>query len=102
MIVMAHFVMANTVFMHTHRGFDGNTVTHSHPYLPSGGHAHSQQALDALSLFNAAAGAFNVSAVVAVAAYTAAFTVLADACHSSALVRVVKVFGLRGPPQCMV
>ncbi|MEG0519394.1 MAG: hypothetical protein RR555_11115 [Bacteroidales bacterium] len=39
-------------FFHTHT-FDWGTVTHSHPYIPSGGHTHSQtQCLVIASLTN--------------------------------------------------
>lgn len=42
-----------TLFPHTHT-YEWGKVTHSHPYLPSGGHAHSTvglQLLDQLSSF---------------------------------------------------
>ena len=36
--VFVNFVFSNTVFMHSHISDDGRTVTHSHPYMPSGHH----------------------------------------------------------------
>ena len=52
--VFAFFYCGNALFMHTHI-LDGNTmVVHSHPYLPSGHHSHSSQALESIAGFNAA------------------------------------------------
>ncbi len=102
MLVMVHFVMANTVFMHTHRCFDGHTVTHSHPYLPSAHHTQSQQALDSLSIFNAVAGSMDVSPYVSVADAESAFTVIADKCLVFVTVAFLRVSGLRDPPRCML
>lgn len=57
MIVFVNFVFSNTVFIHTH--FEGNhSYTHSHPYLPSSNHSHSQNVLNLIAGFNAVAAAF--------------------------------------------
>lgn len=99
MFVLAHFVLANTVFMHSHRCFDGNVVTHSHPYLPSAHHNHSQQALDSISVLNIMAGSMNASPYLSVgAAYIYAYAIIADACSTAAPTRDVHISALRGPP----
>ena len=45
---------ANTLFIHTHVVQDGVSVVHSHPFLPNGGHTHSSQAIQVISLINSA------------------------------------------------
>lgn len=60
-IVFVNFMFSNTIFMHSHTGADGKTVTHSHPYLPTSGHQHSAQSLNLISIFNASAASANVS-----------------------------------------
>lgn len=55
----------NTVFMHTHHGIDGRSITHSHPYVPSSSHSHSALSLDQIAGFNlSAASAQAASAIV--------------------------------------
>lgn len=57
MLVFVNFVFSNTVFIHTH--IDGDhSYTHSHPYLPSSSHGHSQNAVNLIAGFNAIAAAF--------------------------------------------
>lgn len=67
--VFVNFVFSNTVFLHSHHiGHD--IVTHSHPYLPSSHHGHTQQALDLISAFNAAVNAFDAESDAFVTAPT--------------------------------
>lgn len=51
--VFAFFYCGNTLFLHTHI-IEGNKIVHSHPYLPSGTHSHSSQALESIAGFNTA------------------------------------------------
>jgi len=51
--VFAFFYCGNTLFVHSHSLGD-HMVVHSHPYIPSGHHTHTQGALDSLAGFNAA------------------------------------------------
>lgn len=58
LVAFVNFAFANVVFMHSHTDADGITVTHSHPYVPSQHHGHSQQSLDQIASFNASAASF--------------------------------------------
>lgn len=56
-VLLAAFIFlfcANTLFIHTHVADDGVYVVHSHPFLPHSSHTHSTQALQVISLANAA------------------------------------------------
>lgn len=57
-VVFVNFVFSNTVYTHCHTDANGNPVAHSHPYVPSSGHAHSQAQLDNIANFNQSSGAF--------------------------------------------
>lgn len=46
-VVFAIFVCGNTLFIHTHSE-NGQTVTHSHPYLPGQAHHHSANAFQCI------------------------------------------------------
>lgn len=52
-VVFAIFVCGNTLFIHTHSE-NGQTVTHSHPYLPGQAHHHSANAFQCIGGANAA------------------------------------------------
>ncbi|MEG1607309.1 MAG: hypothetical protein RR931_01395 [Mucinivorans sp.] len=41
----------STLFTHSHT-FSWGTVTHSHPYLPNGGHSHTATECQTISLLN--------------------------------------------------
>ncbi len=50
--VFAFFVCGNTLCLHSHTIGD-YTIVHSHPYLPSSQHTHSQQSLNTIAALNA-------------------------------------------------
>lgn len=50
--VFVSFMLANTVFIHSHSLADGTHISHSHPYNPSTGHTHSANALSLINAFN--------------------------------------------------
>lgn len=57
----------STFFLHTHN-FDWGTVTHSHPYMPTGSHSHTSaqcQTIESLAnlLFTLVATAFIVATI---------------------------------------
>lgn len=52
-LLFAVFYGESTLFVHTH-SYEWGTVTHSHPFMPSSSHQHTQnecQAIDMLSAF---------------------------------------------------
>lgn len=62
-VVFAIFVCGNTLFIHTHSE-NGQTVTHSHPYLPGQAHHHSANAFQCIGGANAATFSMLPSAVM--------------------------------------
>lgn len=98
MFVLAYFMTANTIFMHTHRCIDGNVVTHSHPYVPSSHHTHSAQAFGAIDAFNLAAGSLNTAAATVLPAASGVFVVIDFPSFIRIYVGNTIHFGLRAPP----
>lgn len=82
-------------FFHTHT-FEWGTVTHSHPYIPSGGHTHSQtQCLAIASLTNLLV-TFTAAFVVAV--FFKVIRIL-DVADIFPVARYIRFYcPLRGPP----
>lgn len=96
--VFVNFVFSNTVFMHSHIFDDGRTVTHSHPYMPSGHHAHSSVSLDLVAQFNASAASMeSTSAVVVDGAYVQCSELVCRDIQSFSLA-CAGAYTLRGPP----
>jgi len=54
LVLFAMFFCGNTLFVHTHRLFDGQIETHSHPFLPGSAHSHSDAGFQAIAQINAA------------------------------------------------
>ncbi len=57
LVLFAMFFCGNTLFIHTHRLFDGHTEVHSHPFMPGTAHSHSDSGFQAISHINAALAA---------------------------------------------
>lgn len=68
--LFAFVYCGNALCLHTHTDAAGNTVTHSHPYLPSAQHSHSSTALDTINLLNAALQQLTAPTATAFTAYT--------------------------------
>mgnify|MGYP001054495653 CR=1 FL=1 len=96
--VFVNFVFSNTVFMHSHITDNGRTVTHSHPYMPSGHHAHSSVSLDLVAQFNASASSMeSASAIVVDDAYVSCHEIVCRDIESFSFA-CVGAYSLRGPP----
>lgn len=95
--LLANFVLANTVFVHTHLSASGIPVTHSHPYLP-GGHSHSSVSFDSIGGFNCAASAFEGSATLLSTAPAAVYCRMAVGDIRATEVGFINCTTLRGPP----
>ena len=98
MLVFVNFMFSNTLFTHAHKGADGRTETHSHPYLPSAGHGHSSNSLDLVSAFNMAASAAQASQAPALCVSAGSYSLITEYIIPLALAGPVKVRFLRGPP----
>lgn len=59
LVLFAMFFCGNTLFIHTHRLFDGHTEVHSHPFIPGTTHSHSGSAFQAIAHINAALAAID-------------------------------------------
>lgn len=59
--IFAWFYCGNTLFLHSHI-YQGRTIVHSHPYLPSDTHTHTSLALQSIAAFNAASTAMDIPA----------------------------------------
>ena len=51
LILFISYYAENTLFVHTHQ-FSWGKVTHSHPYLPSSSHSHSETECSTITLLN--------------------------------------------------
>ncbi len=93
-----NFVFMNTVFVHTHFLSDGSAVSHSHPYLPSSHHSHSEASLLSIAQYNADAATMEGSAFYAHIFFE---TDWRD-CACDVIIRFITINvlseGLRGPP----
>lgn len=100
--LFVHFVMANSVFMHTHIGVDGSAVTHSHPYLPGSGHSHTSQAMTAIGSFNAAASGIEGASGTVLPPVAAEWHKV-HMCLEPGVPSVSHIAaGERGPPECIL
>ena len=101
MLVFVNFVFSNTVFMHTHS--DGNqSYTHSHPYLPSSGHTHSQNAVSLIAGFNAVAAAFQSATPLIIQQPTVPSSTV-DIIYCPLVCRgTIISLALRGPPSSLL
>ena len=98
MCVFVNFVFANTVFMHAHQLYDGRTVTHSHPYLPSSAHGHTADALALISQLNLAAASMEGSSALSIDSMPEPWSKVVCLCVDLCAEAVVGVAALRGPP----
>lgn len=102
MLVFVNFMFSNAIFTHVHKGVDGRSVTHSHPYLPSGSHGHTALSLDLVAAFNTA----SVSAMAEESAWESApvhiYSLISTDIVSFAVVSFVSAYSLRGPPALCV
>lgn len=96
--LFVNFVMANSVFMHTHICVDGSRVTHSHPYMPGTCHTHTSQALTAIGAFNAAAAGMESSSGQMGADAPAEWHRVYGCAVPHVCAVVLKAAGERGPP----
>lgn len=95
-LFMSYYAGA-TLFTHTH-SFEGGSVTHSHPYVPSGNHTHSAASIhliNTLTLAGALLGVAVTLATVAVADVTYVVRALRRVIHTKLL-----HCPLRAPPVC--
>lgn len=97
--VFAFFVCGNTLCLHSHRIGD-YTVVHSHPYLPSSNHSHSQQSLNTIAAFNTTP-VLNETAPTEPAAPTFSIVALmASAIRTFISQYLSELNLLRAPPAC--
>ncbi len=96
--VFVNFAFANTVFLHTHQGFAGHAVTHSHPFFPSSHHGHTSQSLDQVAAFNTASVSVDVPSVAALAPVPSFYVEITDAEYAVAASVDCCAASLRGPP----
>lgn len=84
--------------MHTHVGTDGRHITHSHPFIPSSGHAHSAMQLDQIAGFNSSAAAMDVAGSPAIS-HPAEFILLSDNYINFDTIAGIRIpCSLRAPP----
>lgn len=94
-----NFVFSNTVFLHTHHGLDGRTVSHSHPYLPSApDHGHSAMSLDNIAALNASVASMEGSESFMPEQYTAKCTIILVEADESITDASKADIAQRGPP----
>lgn len=100
--LFVNFVMANTVFLHTHTSFDGHVVAHSHPYIPGAGHSHSGAAMESISGFNTAADTMEPTAALSIPSAPSSWATLYIGCATglSSITRATSP--LRGPPSQII
>lgn len=51
LVLFMGYYGSSTLFPHTHN-IEGETITHSHPYLPSAGHSHSASAIQIIGVLS--------------------------------------------------
>ncbi|MEG1564612.1 MAG: hypothetical protein RR365_12935 [Bacteroides sp.] len=85
----------STLFLHTHT-FNGETITHSHPYLPNGGHSHTgaqYQTVAFLTHF-----LFTVALTAAFVVAVKVLILLVDHCLHFVARHLMQTCSLRAPP----
>lgn len=96
--VFVNFAFSNTVFLHTHHGLSGRTVTHSHPYQPSTNHGHTGQSLDLIAAFNVASTSVEAAASPVLQPLSCSYVEIRVSDSFGPVSRQFAVLGLRGPP----
>lgn len=96
-ILFLSYYAGSTLFFHTHI-FNGDTVSHSHPYWPSGSHSHSEAQYEAITNLGNIVFTIVEAATLVVVAHI--ITLLYTPRLCSTVRNVVDSFYLRGPPLC--
>lgn len=97
-LVFVNFMFSNVIFTHVHKCIDGRTITHSHPYIPSGSHGHTAQSLDMIAAFNAASDTAMATQPVSVPARAISYSIVHTDVISFVATNHVTAYSLRGPP----
>lgn len=96
MVLFAAYYCGSTLFVHSHVTWQG-VVTHSHPYLPSAGHSHTDAQYGLISLLNLIL--LEPAAEQAVPeAYASMTAVLQTPPAEEAAVPALRAASLRAPP----
>lgn len=98
MLLFVNFMFSNAIFTHVHKGIDGRSVTHSHPYLPSGNHGHTAHSLDIVAAFNAASITAKASQSVSELTPAVHCSLVYTDVISFIAASHVAAYSLRGPP----
>ncbi|MEG1644675.1 MAG: hypothetical protein RR279_02405 [Alistipes sp.] len=85
----------STLFIHSHT-FEWGTVTHSHPYLPGGGHSHTAGACQTIHSLNTIL--FTLIAAFALSVPIVVCFLLHPLCLQSVAKHIVENCSLRAPP----
>lgn len=98
-LLMALFVSyycGSTLFVHTHT-FDWGTITHSHPYMPTGG-GHSHTAAECVTIASLTTLLFTIVGAISVVLAVRCVTLFHTPCSKSAARHLLENASLRAPP----
>lgn len=96
MVLFAAYYCGSTLFVHSHATWQG-MVTHSHPYLPSAAHSHTDAQYGMISLLNLILLEPAAETAVPVA-YEAVTAVMQTPPETDAAVPALRAASLRAPP----